>query len=85
MKRLLSLLLVMAMAVSLAACETENNKNTNERTTDQTQNVDGDVAENSGDKTDESQTEVIKNSQGNEFEVPMEINRAIILNSSIMK
>lgn len=83
MKRLLSLLLVMAMAVSLAACGAGNHKNTNESTTDQTQNVDGDDTGNSGDKTDEPQTEVIKDSQGNEFEVPMEINSAIVLNSSI--
>ena len=71
MKKLISLLLVLVIAFSLVACSASPAKNPTTAPTETTQ------------APSEPQTEIIKDSQGNEFEVPMEISKAIVLNSSV--
>ena len=86
MKKLVSLLLVLTMLFTLVACGANNNAAESE--TAPAPEITAPAATEATQPAEETtptepEKEIIKDTNGNEFEIPMEINKAIVINSSI--
>lgn len=86
MKKIISLLLALAMVFSLVACGANNDTNTKDpenSAVEENKPEENKPEENKPEENKPDEPEVIYDTNGNAFELPFEINKAIVINSSI--